>query len=414
MGILVGDTKLHWLPRLLVAVLASLAAHTASAQQTPPLGRSSAAALAAEIRNAAPDQLYAVELGLSGPTSVGDVRAVSRQLKIPRVLAFVEFDYAGAEGRGLTILGLGEMYASTAAKEHSECQALLAVNFNGQSELRNAPIDDWPVDKLHVYATAHVIRELTAGALLPATILDGGTAQHEQLRKLEEYIRNEASQSITKPSTVALPGYCAKFIGAIDAPILAGELPPDIRPLDNETFRERAFRILAELSTDTAVTITLKVNFRANVEALAALVQEYEIRGMQAELVPERSSKRVLADAQLSTYGAEPKAQIHRVRCQMRIGGEQPQASSEWYADWISVSLSTEAAVRFLSHPGIAQAQIVGVYPLGELERLRGYHERLASRIYEMPKSIEIPGDCADVYIHNDRAEAGVIRAVPP
>ena len=97
----------------------------------------------------------------------------------------------------------------------------------------------------------------------------------------------------------------------------------------------------------------------------------------------------------------------------MRIGGEQPQASSEWYADWISVSLTTEAAVRFLSHPNIAQAQIVGVYPLGELERLRGYHERLASRVYEMPKSIEIPADCGDVYIHNDQTEAGVIRAAP-
>ena len=98
----------------------------------------------------------------------------------------------------------------------------------------------------------------------------------------------------------------------------------------------------------------------------------------------------------------------------MRLGGERPQASSEWYADWISVSLSSEAAVRFLSHPRIAQAQIAGVYPLGELDRLRGYHERLASRIYEVPKSIEIPPDCGEFYVHNDPLEAGSIRLAPP
>ena len=415
MGTLGGDAKHDWLPRLLVVSLAAFGTHAVSAQQTPRLsGQSPTAGLATEIRNADADQLYAVELRLSRPTSVGAVRAASAQLRIPRVLAFVEFNHGGAQGRGLAIIGLGELYAPTAAKEHSECQALVAANFSGQSELRNSPIDDWPVSKMHVYATAHVIRELTGGALLPATILEGGAAQLEHLRKLEDYIRDEASQPIAKPSTVALPAYCARFVGAIDAPVLAGELPPDLRQPANETFREHAFRILGQLSTDTAVTITLKLDFPANVETLAALVKEYEIRGMQAELVPERSSKRVIADTQLSTYGAEPEAQIHRVRCQMRIGGEQPQASSEWYADWISVSLSTEAAVRFLSHPRIAQAKISGVYPLGDLERLRGYHERLAGRVYEMPKSIEIPPDCGHFYVHNDQDEPFGIRGVPP
>lgn len=415
MGTLAGDTKVDWLPQLLAVSLASLATHAVWAQPPSLYARSPAAALATEIRNAAADQLYAVDIQLSGPTSIGEVRAVSTQLGIPRVLAFVEFDHGGGQGRGLAVLGLGAMYAAAAAKEHSECQALVAVNFNGQSELRSSPIDEWPVNKMHVYATAHVIRELTGGGLLPTAILGGGAAQYEHLSKLEEYVRNEASQPISKPNTVSLPAYCAKFVGAVDAPVLTGELPPDIRASDNETFRERAFRILGQLPTDTAVTITLKLDFPANVEVLAALVQEYEIRGMQAELVPERSSKRVIADAQLSTYGAARGAQVHRVRCQMRLGGEQPQASSEWYADWISVSLSTEAAVRLLSHPNIKQAQVAGVYPLGDLERLRGYHERLASRIYEMPKSIEIPPDCADIYIHNDEDEPGsVLFAAPP
>jgi hypothetical protein len=75
--------------------------------------------------------------------------------------------------------------------------------------------------------------------------------------------------------------------------------------------------------------------------------------------------------------------------------------------------LSREAAVRFLSYPNLAQAQIAGVYPLPDLERLRGYYERLATRVYEMPKSIAIPEGCGDVYVLNDQLEAGGVFLGP-
>ena len=409
-----GDTTLDWLGRVLLTSLLALAAEASGQQLGVALDRRAAnTEIAAEIRNAAADQLYAVELGLGRPATVGELRATATELKIPRALAFVEYDYGGNQARGLVILGLGEMYAAANAREHSECRALLAVNFNGQSDLKSHPIDAWPVHKMHVYATAHVVRDLTSGKRSPAAILHGSRVELEHLRKLEEYVRNETSQAITKPSTVALPAYCAKFVGAMDTPVLAGELPPDIRQSNGATFREHVFRILGQLPADSAVTITLKLDFPANIETLAALVQEYEIRGLQAELVPQRSSKRIIADAQLSTYGAAPAAQVHRVRCQMRLGGEEPQASSEWYADWISVSLSTDAAVRFLSYPKLEQAQVSGVYPITDLERLRGYYERLATRVYEMPRSIEIPGDCGDVYVHNDQDDPGSLFTLP-
>src|SRR5262245_37806497 len=117
-----GATWLDRLARVLAFSFAVLAADTASAQQVPTLQPPrSGTDLAVEIRNAAADQLYAVELGLGRAVSVGQIRAVSAELKIPRVLAYVEFAHSGGQGRGLTILGLGEMYATTAAKEHSEC-----------------------------------------------------------------------------------------------------------------------------------------------------------------------------------------------------------------------------------------------------------------------------------------------------
>ena len=410
---------LKWLPRVLVVWLASLAVGEALSQGTAPvLGRRPSADLATEVSNAAGDQLYAVHLGFSQPTSVGEIRTVSAQLGIPRVLAYVEYEYSagGGRGRGLVILGLGEMYATADARQYSECRAHIMVNL-GQNELRDSPIDEWPVSKIHLYGTAHLIRELSAGKLLPpTTILDGSAAEPEHLRKVEGYVRTEMSQPIVKPSSIELPAHCEKFVGPLDAPVLTGELPPAAQQPDfpeSATFRERAFRILGQLPMNTAVTITLKLNFPATVEALAALVQEYEIRGMQAELVPQRSSKRMIADAQLSTYGAEPNAQVHRVRCQMRLGAGRVQASGEWYADWISVSLSTEAAVRFLSYPGLAQATVAGSYPIGDLERLRGYYDRLATRVYEMPKSMEIPPDCGDVYVHGDYDEPGSLVMRP-
>jgi hypothetical protein len=155
------------------------------------------------------------------------------------------------------------------------------------------------------------------------------------------------------------------------------------------------------------------LSVRANVELLASLVREYDVGGMTAELVPERSSQRVIAQAELSMRGGNLDAQVHRARCQMRAGGQEPQASSEWYADWVSISLSTENAVRFLSYPDLRQAQVTGAHPIGALDRLEGYFERLAARTYEMPRSMPIPTDCANVYVRGNYDEAGTVRGTP-
>ena len=156
----------------------------------------------------------------------------------------------------------------------------------------------------------------------------------------------------------------------------------------------------------------LKLDRPTNVEALASLVQEYDIRGMNAEMVSEHSNKRLFAGAILSTYSPNLHDQVHRSRCQMGLGGEEPQASSEWYADWISVSLSTENAVRFMSYARISQARITGFFSRNELDRLRDYYLRQKDQVFRMPQSMFIPAGCEDVYIHDENMQTGSLEPV--
>jgi hypothetical protein len=367
--------------------------------------------LTTEIENAAADSVYAVELTFPRRLSVGEIRAIATELAIPRVLAYVEYT-----PRSILVLSLGRMYSSEVPRRHSECHALLGLKVTANA-LAEVPIDEWPTNRINAYATAHTIRELLSGKRLPAAMIVQGYAQKpEHLRILEQQIPVETSQPIAKPDSIDLPPYCSQFVAPVDAPTLSRDFPRGFQPpaaVQGESFRDAAFRLLGQLPPNTAVTIDLKLSIRANIELLASLVQEYDIRGMTAELVPERSSKRVIAQAELSARGGDLAAQVHRARCHMRIGDEEPQASSEWYADWVSVSLSTESAVRFLSYPDLRQAQVTGAHPIGALERLEGYFERLAGRAYEMPRSMAIPADCANVYVHGNYDEAGTVRAVP-
>ena len=367
-----------------------------------------------DIQNADPEQLFVAHLRFERAVTVGAVRTVAAEYGIPRVLAFVAYGPVVREQRsGLLIVGLGNMYQSETARQHSECRALTHVNTGQPNDLRGRPIDDWTVSKINIYANAHIIRELLAGVVLPpAALIDASVAEPEHLRKLENHTRSEVTQSISTQRNTDLPAYCSQFLAPLDSPVLTGGFPPGFQypeAVEGEEPKEYAYRLLAQLPSDNAVTIEFKLNSAANVDDLASLVRQYDIRGMSAEMVPERSNKRVIAVAELSTFGAESHRQVHRVRCQMRLGNEEPQASSEWHADWISVSLSAEYAARFLSHPNLAQVRISGSYPGTDLERLEAYYDRLQERVYEMPRSIQIPAGCDDIYVHNQQDEIGSI-----
>lgn len=358
-----------------------------------------------EISDASPEQIFAIHLVFEESARVKDVRAAAIQLRIPRVLAYVEYGALFVDRpRDSLILGLGEMYAGEAAQRHTQCRALISVSYSEENELRDQPIEDWLVSKIHVYATAHAIRELLAGSILPAAnVVDGSTAELEHIRKLATYTRGEVSKKIEIPGNFESPEQCDQQVASVDAPVLAAGFDPSLSELPrlkNEGFREYAFRNLSNLPPNSAVTITLKLNFQATVDVLASLVWQYQIEGLSAELVPERSDKRVIADAELSIHGAALSDQVKRVRCQMRFGNG-PQAISKWYADWVQVSMPVEKAWVFLSYPNFSQAKIAGKFSLSDLERLKSYYERRSEKVYEMPESIEIPPGCGEFYSHS-------------
>ena len=372
--------------------------------------------LAQEIANADSDQIFAVELRFHQAVTVENLRSFASHFRVPRILANVDHWYGnqGPEALGLLIIGLGNMYSSNDARLHTECKALARVGLTEHDDLRGIPVNEWWVHTIHIYATTHTIRMLLNGEMLPrAEIVNGGMANTKQLSFLEDYTHREISKPIQFERVGEIADYCSRFFVPLNAPILTGGFPREFQLpqiLEREDFRSYAFRVLGLLPVDTSVTIQLKLNHPTTVEALAVLVREYDIRGMNAEMVPEYSNKLVFVEAILSTYSPNLNDRVHLTRCAMGLGGEEPQASSEWYADWISVSLSTENAVRFMSHPEISQARITGFFARKELDRLKDYHRRQQDQVSKIPQSMFIPTGCDDVYIHDENMQTGSVR----
>jgi len=357
-----------------------------------------------EISDASPEQIFAVHLLFDKLVTVEEVHAAALLLRIPRILAYIDYGPLLVDRpRNSLILGLGEIYAGEVARRHTQCRALISISIGEENELRDQPIEAWIVNNIQVYGTAHAIRELQTGSVLPAAkVVDGSSAKLEHVQKLAAYTRDEVSKKIELPANYDAPEQCVQTVAPIDAPILAAGFDPSLSnlpPLADEGFREYAFRVLATLPPDSAVTIRLKLDFPATVDVLASLVWQYGIEGMGAELVPERSDKRVIATPEFSIHGESLGDQVKRARCQMRLG-DGPQNKSEWYADWVSVSMPLNKAWVFLSYPRFAQAKIVGSFPGSDLERLVSYFERKSEKVYEMPEWFKVPPDCGDYYKH--------------
>jgi hypothetical protein len=280
-------------------------------------------------------------------------------------------------------------------------------------ELRGIPINEWPVQSMYINATAHIIRMLLNGEQLPkAELVTGGKSIPGELVVLKNYIQQEIATPIRFERVGDNPDHCARFFAPLDAPILVGGFPPDFEQIQSQSgegFRQHAFRVLAQIPSNTAVTIRLKLDSPATVEALADLVKQYDVRGMKAEMVPQHSSKRVIVEAMLSSYASDLGRQVHRTKCQYGLGGEEPQSSSEWLANWISISLRTEDAARFMTYPRIAQARIDGFFTEVQLERLNDFFELQDTKSFGMPTTTFIPPGCDDVFYHDESTQMGTI-----
>lgn len=410
--------KKHWSSFIVLCAWYAVLSDPASSQPSAGFRVSatgSSSSLTAEIETAAADSLYAVEMNIAPRTSVGELRAVAAELDVPRVLAVVEYAVGDEPAqRGLFMLALGRLYDGNAS-QHSECQALLQLRSTANA-LGEVPIDEWPVGRIHLSATAHTVRDLLRGIRLAgAAIISGSAAPPDHLRTLERAVRAQTSQPIPNPGDIDLPPYCAQFVVGGNEPYLTGGFPRGFQPPTatlGELFRETAFRVLAALPPNMAVTIDLKLNPRMEIDGLAALVRDYRVGGMRAGLVPERSIQRMESLAELSTFGGDLSVHVRRVQCAIRMTEERGHASGAWRSDWINISLSAEDAARFLSHQSLAQATVSGAQPITALDQLAAYYERLVAQVYEIPRSWPIPSGCENVYVHGDYDDEGSVRSV--
>ena len=378
-----------------------------------PIGNSSDQATQ-EVMLAGADELFLAELRFPETTHVGAIRSFGAQFRVPRILASVDHWYGNTKPvRGSLMIGLGEMYSSDEARQYTECKAMARIGHTTIDELRGVPIDEWRVQSIYINATAHIIRILINGEQLPkAELVTGGKTIPGELAGLENYTRREIATPIRFERVGDIPDYCVRYFAPLDAPILVGGFPREfeaVTPQSGEGFREYAFRVLARIPANTAVTIRLKLDSPATVDVLADLVEQYDVRGMSAEMVPEYSSKRVIVEAMLSSYAPSLGHQVHRAKCQYGLGGEEPQSSSEWFADWISISLRTEDAARFMTYPRIAHARIDGYFPAVQLERLKDFFESQHSKSFGMPTTMYIPPGCDDVFYHDENMQMGTI-----
>ena len=370
----------------------------------PPISAEALERLRNQVANAPAEQYFHLQLSLADKIDVETLHTTALELGISRVLAYVRHGpFRNGQALGVVILGLGEFYSSATAVHHTRCRAVISVNSGVDTELRRRPIDAWVVDEIRVDASAHALRELLASSVFrSAAIMDGSEIRPGGIHKLEQYTADEVAKKIDIPGNTNVPEECRDQTTPVNAAVLVSQYDPSLNALprlEDEDYRAYAFRVLGSLPQYSAVTMTLKLNFPATVEVLAAMVEQYGIDGMTAELVPARSDQKILASAELSIHGATLDSQIGRVRCQMRIGRAR-DVDGEWYADWITVSTSVDNTWAFLSYPRFSQAQITGKFPLEDLQRVRAYHERQAGKAFTMPRSIAIPEGCEPYYRH--------------
>lgn len=343
------------------------------------------------IAQADAETLFAVRIVFSSPQSVAELHENALRLEIPRVLARVRY---GASKRSTLFLELGEYSAGETAQFYWRCRAEITLGYGPVDELASVPIDDWPVSEVHVHATAHAIRELTGTAgIVRGQIVEGSAVADRGLAGLQSYLSQQLNTKIPVSRNVRIPNRCASIVTDRDSPILVSANqggPEGITRREGEDFRRYAFRQLAALPADSAVSIQFKLGPPTTIELLGALVEQYGIEGMYAEMIPGNGNDRVIMLAELSIHGEPMALQLRRFACRLQAGRLEVD---EWYANWVQVSLPLSQAWTFLSYQQLTTASITGVFPLQDLQSLVAYYDQLARKAYPA-RGVKITDDC--------------------
>jgi hypothetical protein len=313
------------------------------------------------ITRSAPDEIFWARMRFDQPVSLGQVRKAANQLEIFRVLAFAEYRASSAGRASSTVpFGLGVVYEQADAWQRSICRAQIFASLSGVNDLP-AP-ESWSLREIDVHGTAHAVRELRAGTIMPpARVVWGAAGGPTSLEALTEATKQELAEKIEVPRNFTPPDGCRSFIRSIEAPVLSGR-PVQAPPGDGRTdYATALYQQLAEYSPDTPVTLLVVFRREATVEKLAELVDQLQIDGMVAELMPGRGNERVIVQAELSIHAPSLEDQVLRTRCFIALANQRrgstgllnPPSADEWYARRAQVSVPADAAWQLVSHSSV-------------------------------------------------------------
>jgi hypothetical protein len=125
------------------------------------------------------------------------------------------------------------------------------------------------------------------------------------------------------------------------------------------------------------------------VERLAALVEQYRIDGLEADLTLGGDGLRIVI-AELSVHGDLLAEQIRRTRCQLarasstpavEAGGLDPGVNdrgAQWRTRMARVTVRAGSAVPLVDDPQLRYARLIADFSPDELARLMDYHRHIA------------------------------------
>jgi hypothetical protein len=359
-----------------------------------------------EINEAPAGQIYSVDMVFDEPVRLDKIREVASHLQVLRLLAFVEYgpSHAGYE-RSKIFIGPGTLYEGDKAWRHEICRAKIFAADTPEDVLLQTSAERWMVNEIHVYGAAYAVRELRSGTSLPsATITDGGAEGARSPQAFISYTRNELAKKIQIPDGRAVPEECQQFAERIEAAILTGRptiQSPVYGNTHNPDFRSLIHLLLAERIPETPVTMRIVLNSDVAVDYFAALVDQYEIDGLTADLELVDSDIRASYTAELSAHGGSIESQVGRARCVMKLG-VGVQITGEWVGRSARVSIPVSKAWDIVSRQDLVDAKLLTDFEAGALTAVEAYHRRKATEVLRIPTTMAIPSGC-EQYIQHEQ-----------
>jgi hypothetical protein len=270
--------------------------------------------------------------------------------------------------------------------------------------LATAPPEDWPVTEMHVYGTAHAIRELRRGAILPpAQLLEGGAEGHARgAEGLIAYETQQIAKMIDVRPDYIPPSECLQYMKALDAPILSGRTLHRSPAEAGKGPAELLLQQLSDRAADVAVTLDLEFHEELNIDAFAAFVERHQIDGLSADLSPI-SHDRIAITALLSIYGEPLEEKVTKTRCMIEMHKHRiPKPSDEWWASRVRISVPVHKVWQIAEDRSVYSARMESEFAPEQISLLENFYQQRATEVLRLPPSYQIPNWCEKYYQHTE------------